>query len=58
MKNYVVHTEAEADVLRSFNKMLIKAGKAPVKIQIKPAIYVNKNIFNSAYGFIRKLILG
>lgn len=56
---YVVKTEAEANVLRSFNKMLIKAGKAPVKIQIRPAIYAeNSNIFRSAYNFVHKLIMG
>lgn len=56
---YVVETEAEADVIRSFNKMLVKAGKAPVKIQFKTAIYAeNSNIFRRAYSFVRKLILG
>ena len=55
---YVVKTEAEADVLKSFNEMLIKAGKAPVKIQLKPAIYAeNSNMFRRAYNFIRKFIL-
>lgn len=56
---YVVKTEAEADVIRSFNRMLTKAGKAPVKIQLKPAIYAeNSNIFRRAYNFMNKLIIG
>lgn len=46
----VVETEAEADVLRSLNKMLVKAGKAPIKIKVKPA-NTNANILRRIYNF-------
>ena len=50
---YIVKTEAEADVLRCFNKMLIKAGKAPVKIEFE-----GDSMFSRARNFISKFILG
>ena len=50
---YIVKTEAEADVLRGFNKMLLKAGKAPVKIEFE-----GNSAFSRARNFISKFILG
>ena len=54
VSTYVVKTEAEVEVLKGFNKMLLKAGKAPVRI-IKVS---EDSLVRCVYNFFHKLIVG
>lgn len=51
---YVVKTDAEVDVINGLNKMLIKAGKEPVRV-VK---ITEESILRRAYKFIHNIFVG